>query len=424
MSETYIPRLVDSIIEEYLSTFGAVSIEGPKWCGKTMSSSAHAKSRFDVSSPINNFSNRRMAETDSYAVLNGEKPRLIDEWQVVPELWDAIRYTVDSINKPGQFLLSGSSVPNRKGIMHSGAGRISRIRMHTMSLYESGESDGSVSISSLFNGDEFESRTVNGLSINDLSRLIVRGGWPYAVVNKNVNIMAISHEYINAVIEDDSMRAGIEIRNKDKFHALLRSLARNESTTARNLTIANDISSVYGLTLDRETIGNYCQALSNMYLIDNQPPFSLSVRSSLKLKQAEKRHFADPSLACALLDLSPEKLEEDMETMGFMFEALVERDLRIYADYLGGKLYHYQDYNDNEIDSVLELSDGRWGAFEIKLGNNSEDSAAASLIKVRNTIINNGGREPAFLCVICGVSGMAYKRKDGVYSIPINTLKP
>lgn len=424
MSQEYIPRLVDPIIKEYLHTFGAVSIEGPKWCGKTMSSSVHARSRFDLADPSNNFNNRRAAQLDLSIVLSGEKPRLIDEWQEIPALWDAVRYSVDRINEPGQYLLSGSSVPSRSGVMHSGAGRIARLRMRPMSLYESGESNGSVSLKSLFDNKDFETCLIQSMTIGDLANTIVRGGWPYAVTHKSIDSRLVSLEYIKALIEDDFLRLGVGIRNKDKFKALLCSLARNESTTARNLTIKNDIEAVDGIHMDRETISNYCDALSNIYLIDNQKPFSLSTRSALRIKQGEKRHLADPSLACALLDLTPDKLINDIETMGFMFEALAERDLRIYATSLRGELYHYQDYSNREIDAIVELPDGRWGAFEIKLGSNAEDVAAASLLKTRDAIVSNGGRAPSFLCVVCGISSIAYKRKDGVYSIPINVLKP
>lgn len=420
----YIKRFADHTLELYLSHFGAVSIEGPKWCGKTTTAGMHCKSECEINNPEHNFQNKNLALLDPSLILKGSQPRLIDEWQEVPEIWDAVRYAIDhQDNKKGLYILTGSSVPNKKGIMHSGAGRIARLKMEPMSLFESGDSSGSVSMTDLFNSKPITASTPCS-SLEKLTSLIIRGGWPDAVIAPKKDITLLPKEYMKAVIEDDSLRSGVEIRDKTKFRRLLESLARNESTTVRNSKIAEDIFSVDSVSIDADTIARYCQILSNMYLLEDQQPFVFSKRSSLRMKQAPKRHFVDPSLPCALLALSPSLLMDDLQTCGFFFEALVERDLRIYAHYLGGELYHYQDYQNREIDAVVTLEDGRWGAFEIKLGSKMEDTAAEALLKIKDSIIKAGGNPPSLLCVITGVSNVAYRRKDGVYSVPITALRP
>ncbi|MBQ6864831.1 MAG: ATP-binding protein [Clostridia bacterium] len=418
----YKPRIIDKKIEEYLSVFGAVCIEGPKWCGKTWSSSYHSKSEIMIGDPDGNFQNRRLAEMSPSLVLEGETPRLIDEWQEVPSLWDAVRHKVDQKSEKGQFILTGSATPNHKGIMHSGAGRIARLRMRPMSLYESGDSSGKISLEDVCKGKLTPAMT-GEVDLRKITAFIYRGGWP-----GNADIPAdkaglLPNEYLKAVIEDDVYRIDGIKRDVSKMNLLLRSLARNESTTVTNKTLKADVKAIDDEDIDSDTISVYLDIFTRLFLLDNQPPFASNIRSSVRLKQAEKRHFADPSLACALLKATPDRLINDLETLGFLFEALCERDLRIYADSFDAKLFHYQDYNNREIDAVIELSDGRWSAFEIKLGANQIDKAAESLLNLKKSIEEEGGIAPSVLCVICGLSNAAYIRDDGVFVVPVTALK-
>ena len=419
----YLPRIIDNKIEEYLEVFGAVCVEGPKWCGKTWTSSYHSKSEIMIGDPSGNFQNRRLAEMSPELVLEGETPRLIDEWQEVPSLWDAVRYKVDSRADKGQFILTGSATPNHKGILHSGAGRIAKLKMRTMSLYESGDSSGEVSLEQLCRG-EFEQTMTGAVDLKELISLIIRGGWPASLNLPAAAAALIPAEYLKAVIDDDVYRIDGIKRNTAKMKLLLRSLARNESTTATNKTLKNDIKETDDEDIDVETVKEYLDIFERLFIIENQPPFSSGIRSSVRIKQAVKRHFSDPSLACALLNATPDSLMADLNTLGFLFEALCERDLRIYAEAFGGNLYHYQDYRGKEIDAVIELADGNWAAFEIKLGANQIDTAAENLLKIKQSIENDPkGKPPVVLCVVCGLANAAYKRPDGVYVVPITALK-
>lgn len=419
----YKPRIIDKKVKEYLQTFGAICIEGPKWCGKTWTSLYHSKSDIRLGDPSGNFQNRKLAELAPDAILEGKTPRLIDEWQEVPPIWDAVRHKVDQSSKKGQYILTGSSTPNHKGVLHSGAGRIARIKMYPMSLYESGDSNGQVSLYELCN-DTLKPILFEDVNIKDIIHLIIRGGWPGNIDTPIESAGLIAEEYLKAIIEDDSHRLDGIKRNISKMNLLLRSLARNESTTVTNKTLVRDIKAIDDEDVNIHTVSEYLDVFERLFLIDNQPPFATKIRSSVKVKQTEKRHFADPSLACALLKATPEKLLNDLETLGFLFEALCERDLKIYAESFGAKLYHYQDYKNREIDAVIEMADGRWAAFEIKLGANQIDAAAANLIKIRDEIAaEDDGVPPSVLCVLCGLSNAAYKREDGVYVVPITALK-
>jgi len=420
---SYMPRIIDARIDEYLKTFGAVCVEGPKWCGKTWTSSFHSQSEIFIGDPAGKFQNRRLAEMSPALVLEGETPRLIDEWQEVPMIWDAVRSKVDQTNKRGQFILTGSATPNHKGILHSGAGRIARLRMHPMSLYESGYSIGKVSLEKLCSGELTPAMT-GDVNLYDLIKLIIRGGWPGSIHLPIDQASLLPLEYLNAIIEDDVYRIDGVKRNISKMRLLLRSLARNESTTVTNKTLKNDIKEVDDEDIDAETVAEYLNIFDRLFITDNQRPFSIGIRSSVRVKQAMKRHFSDPSLACALLKATPDGLLGDLATLGFLFEALCERDLKIYAESFGGALYHYQDYLGREIDAVIELPDGRWCAFEIKLGANQIDDAAEGLLKIQREIkADPKGKPPAILCVLCGMSNAAYQRTDGVFVVPITALK-
>ncbi len=421
--EAYIPRIIDRKIDEYLQVFGAVCVEGPKWCGKTWTSLYHCKSMIFIADPAGNFQNRKLAELSPELVLEGDIPRLIDEWQEVPPIWDAVRYKIDQVPQKGQFILTGSATPNHKGILHSGAGRIAKLRMRTMSLYESGDSSGKVSLEKLCHG-EMRAEMTGEVSLKKLIELIIRGGWPGAI-NLSVDQAALlPTEYLRAVIDDDVYRIDGIKRNANKMLLLLRSLARNESTTVTNKTLRKDIKEIDDEDIDVETVKEYLDIFDRLFITDNQLPFSTEVRSSVRVKQAVKRHFSDPSLACSLLKMTPEGLLNDLETLGFLFEALCERDLKIYAESFGGTLYHYQDYQDREIDAVIELPNGSWCAFEIKLGAHQIDAAAENLLQIQRKFQEDKkGKPPAVLCVLCGLANAAYQRPDGVFVVPITALK-
>ena len=418
----YKARIIDDKVEKYLNMFGAICIEGPKWCGKTRTSSFHSKSEIMIGDPSNNFQNRQIAELSPSTVLEGATPRLLDEWQEVPPLWDAVRYTVDQRAEKGQFILTGSSTPNRKGVLHSGAGRIGKLRMRTMSLFESGDSSGKISLKDICDG-KFVTALTGEVELKSLANCIVRGGWPGNLDVKAEDAQYLAESYINAILDDDASRIDDIKYDVHKMKLLLRSLARNESTTASNNSIIGDIKEYDGESIDADTLVRYIDVFNRLFLLDNQQPFSTNIRSSVRVKQSEKRHFCDPSLACAILKANPERLMGDLETFGFMFESLCERDLRIYAESFDANLYHYQDYKNREIDAVIELQDGRWCAFEIKLGAKQIDNAAKNLLALSDDIKSKGGIAPSALCVICGMSNAAYMREDGVYVAPITALK-
>ena len=419
----YKKRVVDSVIDSYLQIVGAVCIEGPKWCGKTWTSSHHSKSEFLVGDPNNNFSNRQLAELDPSMILKGDVPRMIDEWQEVPAIWDAVRAEIDRRGKKGQIILTGSSTPVTKGIMHSGTGRIVSLRMNTMSLYESGDSSGVVSLKELCSGN-LDSQILEETALERLAYYIVRGGFPDNINAPEEKAYLMPRAYMEGVINEDlgKLDDGTEY-NRQKVRLLLRSLARNESTTVSDLSLLKDIVANDDDSMSRNTIAKYLSALGRLFLLNNQEPYSPNYRSRLRVKQSEKRHFSDPSMAAAMLNMTQQKLIGDLRTFGFLFESLVERDLGIYAGSFGGKLFHYQDYKNNEIDAVIELEDGDWCAFEIKLGANKIDEGAANLNRVCDDIVNAGGRAPRVKCVICGLSNAAYRRPDGVFVVPIAALK-
>ena len=421
----YKERTIDAKILAYLRIFGAVCVEGPKWCGKTWTCRHHAKSEFLVGDPAGNFQNRRLVQIDISSAFKGESPHLIDEWQEFPELWDATRAYTDAAPEKGRFLLTGSSTPNRKGIMHSGTGRIASIRMLPMTLWESGFSDGIVSLKELCDNKPLSVVHTRNPDLHEIAEWIVRGGWPGALGLSASDSIHVPRQYIAQLLENDIHRIDNIRRDIHKVDLLLRSLARNESTTSSIATLCSDISGTDGETVDSDTVSSYLNALQRLFVIENQKPFHANIRSSVRVKQSEKRHFCDPSLACAILKLTPERLIGDLNFMGFLFEALVERDLRVYADSFGAQIMHYQDYSNRELDAVIEMENGDWAAVEIKLGAAQEDAAAANLIAIRNTIAKEPkGRPPKSLIVVLGRSAAAYTRPDGVHIVPISALRP
>ena len=419
----YIPRLIDKEIDDNLKIFGAISIDGPKWCGKTWTALNHANSVSFLNNTADNFREKHLAEMDVNLILNKDKPELIDEWQEVPSIWDAVRFKCDEDTNKGKYILTGSSVPVSDKIHHSGAGRICKMKMYTMSLYESGDSSGEVSLKDLFL-DKVENKLVKKVELIKLAELIVRGGWPEAINIDIEGAMKITKSYIEAVLEKDIMDIDGVNRDKQKMEMLLRSLARNESTISGNNVLMKDIDdnvTEEEVSISRNTVTDYLNVLDRLHLILNQNSFMYKIRSRLNVGKNPKRHFVDPSLGCAILNITPEKLMNDLETMGLYFEALCERDLRIYADAIGAKLYHYREIDTGiEVDAILELRDGEYGAIEIKLGSNKEEEAANSLKRFYDL----AEVKPKFMCIICGLYDAVIKRPDGIYVLPITVLKP
>lgn len=415
----YKMRIVDKKISEYLNIFGAISIEGPKWCGKTWTALNHANSVVYLNNTTNNFNEKRLAETNIELILNKEFPELIDEWQEVPSIWDGVRFQCDLDNVKGKYILTGSATPNDKYIKHSGAGRIARIKMHTMSLYESLESEGKVSLTDLFE-NKAKNQLINDVNIKDIIKYIIRGGWPESLEMTNEQASELSYNYLEDVLKHDISAIDGVNRDINKMRMILRSLARNESTIVTDSTIIRDVNDNNDIA-SKNTILEYIDILEKLYIIENQPAFSINLRSSGRVGKSKKRHFTDTSLVCAILGLTEEKLLNDFNFLGFLFEALVERDLRIYIESLNGNIFHFRDnISGLEIDTILELSNGDYGAIEIKLGTDKIDEAANNLIKFYNIV----EKKPKFLCVITGIGNVITKRDDGVYIVPITALKP
>ena len=417
----YLARLVDKRLDLYLSTFGAVCVEGPKWCGKTWTCTMHSKSEFLVGSPQGNFANRQLARLDVNRALNGDAPHLIDEWQEVPAIWDAVRYSVDQMGESGRYILTGSATPQRKGILHSGIGRIARLSMHPMSLQECGRSACVVSLKDVCEGKDIGVQTVPSPELDDLIDLVMRGGWPGSVGKSAVQALLVPRDYIENVIDIDMAKLDDVERDPVKVRKCLRSLARNESTTASTNTIRDDIAEFDDASLSINTVADYIGAFNRIFLVRDTRPFSTFLRSPSRIKQMAKRRFCDPSIAAALLKATPKMLLRDLRTFGLLFESLVMRDLEIYAESMGGELYHYQDYDGDDFDAVIQTPDDGWSAFEIKLDPAQVDEAASSLVRIAAKFRHN---PPKSLAVIVGKSGIAYRREeDGVYVLPITALK-
>ena len=423
--EGYRHRLIEDRILKSLKSAGAVSVEGPKSCGKTWCARSLSNSEYSLVDPEDNFANLRIAKNDPAVALEGDEPHLIDEWQDVPKIWDAVRYIVDRDGRKGRFILCGSSTTDKTERSHSGAARILDVKMQTMSLFESGDSSGKVSLRKLFDGDFTTVRDRSpGLEI--LAWLVVRGGWPGLLDSDETSAGLLLSDYINKLCEEDAQKVDGKRRDVIKLKRLFRSLARNESTMAAKKKLSSDIVQYDGEDgLDNDTVTDYLDVFSKLHMIEDQPAYSPNYRSPVRVGKNPKRHLADPSLAAAALRLDRKALMKDLNTFGFLFEALCERDLRIYAETFGGEVYHYHDHSGREIDAVVELKNEGWGAFEIKLGQESVDFWADKLIKIRDFMHNDEDAvEPRFLCIITGMGGSAYRREDGVYVIPITALGP
>ena len=420
--DNYIDRLIDKKIDEYLSVFGAVSIEGPKWCGKTWASLNHANSMV----LLDDEDTKEKAKLDLNLILNEERPELIDEWNIIPEIWDAVRRKCDATTYKGNYILTCSTKlsdnEQKEKIHHSGAGRIGKIEMHTMSLYESGDSTGKVSIQDMLTGT-LQNSLNEKVTLDRLAHLIIRGGWPSNIKIEEDKASIIPKSYIKAILDKDIHDD--KKRDVGKMNMLLKSLARNESTLANKNTLLKDIeenSDGKELIESRITIDDYLDVLNRLHIIENQDAYSENYRSPDRIGKSAKRHFTDPSLACACLDLTKEKLVDDLNTFGLMFEALVERDLKIYMDYLDGKVFHFRDnVTGLEVDSILEFSDGEYAAVEIKLGYHQVEEAKKSLMNFSNNMV----KKPKFMCVIVGYTDIIAKDPEtGIYIVPITALKP
>ena len=422
--EGYRKRLIESQIARSLKSAGAVSIEGPKNCGKTWCARSMSNSEYSLVDPDNDFINLRMAREDPSSALDGDEPHLIDEWQDVPKIWDAVRYTVDKDGRKGRFILCGSSSSDKAQRSHSGAARIVDVKMQTMSLYESGDSSGKVSLRGLFDGNF---STVKGKTpgLEGIAWLVVRGGWPGLLDSDEDSVGILLSDYIGKMCEEDAQKVDGKRRDVAKLKRLFRSLARNESTMANKKKLSSDMMQYENDGIDNDTVNDYLDVFDRLHLIEDQPAYSPNYRSPVRVGKNPKRHLTDPSLAVAALGLDRKSLKSDLNTLGFLFEALCERDLRIYAGTFGGELYHYHDHSGREIDAVVELKNEGWGAFEIKLGQESIDDAAKNLKRIRDFMHNDESAvEPRFLCVITGLGGSAYRREDGVYVVPITALGP
>ncbi len=417
----YKARLVDKRLDFYLSTFGAVCVEGPKWCGKTWTCTMHSKSEFLVGHPAGNFANRKLAMLDVNRALDGTAPHLIDEWQDVPAIWDAVRYSVDENGESGRYILTGSSTPRQKGVLHSGTGRIARLAMHPMSLQESGLSAGVVSLADVCKGRDIGVESVREPALEELIDFVMRGGWPGGIEKTRSQALLIPRDYIRNVIEVDMQKLDGIDRDPVKVLKCLKSLARNESTTASTNTIRNDIAEVDDTSLSINTVTDYIAAFNRLFLVRDTRPFSTFARSPSRIKQQSKRRFCDPSLAAALLGASPKMLLRDLRTFGLLFESLALRDLEIYAETMEAQLYHYQDYDGDDFDAVIQTPDDGWSAFEVKLDPAQVDEAAATLVRIASKFKRN---PPTALGVVVGKSGLAYRRpEDGVYVLPLTALK-
>ena len=417
----YLPRLADEKLKKYLKVFGAVSVEGPKWCGKTWTSSKFAKSAVYLDE--DEFFDKASLNLD--LVLNEKYPELVDEWTKIPKIWDAIRRKCDRFNSSGNYILTCStelSEKKKKDVFHSGAGRIGKLRMYPMSLYESKVSTKEASLMDMYNGIQ-EDKSVKTPSLDEIASLIIRGGWPSNLNTDRELSNLIPDSYIEAILDKDINDE--KKRDKNKMKMLLKALARNESSTVSIQTLLKDIeelSDEEDLLEGRNTVSDYLDVLNRLYVIDEQEAYSENYRSPKRVGKSAKRHFIDPSLACAVLELSEEKILNDLNTFGFMFESLVERDLKIYADYLDGHLYHFRDnVSGLEVDSILEFKGGEYAAIEIKLGNNKVEEAKETLLK----FANNMKKKPKFMCIITANSTYVAKdKKTGIYILPITALMP
>ncbi|MGP1455810.1 MAG: ATP-binding protein [Treponema sp.] len=420
----YRARIADTMLKEKLESKGAVVIEGPKWCGKTTTAMQVAGSVLRMDEPGKREANIQMAEIDPGRLLKGNTPRLIDEWQIAPKLWDATRYEVDTRGKEGQFILTGSAVPVESGeIMHSGTGRFTWLLMRPMSLYESGDSTGAVSLQNLFEPpDSIEG--MNNFDIDRLAFLICRGGWPHAVGMKEKASLLQAEDYYEAVIKSDINRADGVSKNPERVKRLMKSFARNQGTQIANTMLKDDIIANDTTSLNEDTIASYIDALKKIYVVEDMPAWNPNLRSKTSIRTSDTRYYVDPSIAVASLGVGPKDLTNDLNTMGLLFETLCVRYLRVYAESIGGAVLHYRDKSGLECDTVIHLKNGRYGLAEIKLGGQKLiEEGAANLKSLAHKIDTSKMPSPSFLMIIIGIGEFAYRRADGIFIVPIGCLK-
>lgn len=418
--EKYLPRIVDKVLQNKLEYMGAVLIEGCKWCGKSTTAKQFAKSYIEFQDPDKKMQYDKTNQTKPSLFLEGEKPRLFDEWQMYPVIWDSIRTNVDRTGEKGQYILTGSAKPVENGIMHTGTGRISKLLMRTMSLYESGDSNGLVSLKDIIDGKDISG--VSNLELEDIINVMIRGGWPESLNISGDNKFKVAKEYIQSLINEDVRTVdGVE-RDKIKMESLLKSVSRNVSTSTNKRTIINDMATIFKEEISRPTVDDYLTTLEKLFVLEYVPATNLNLRSSIQLRTNPKIELVDPSIVIASLGLKKEDLINDLNFTGFIFENMCYRDLKIYADSLGAELFYYRDNKDFEVDFILRCENGKWGAIEVKLGAKQVEEAAKNLKKFKEKVDIEKSGEPSFLLVLSG-AGLSYVREDGIYVVSIGNLK-
>ena len=420
----YKKRIADELLIEKLEEKGAVVIEGPKWCGKTTTASQVAKSIIRMDEPQRREENVKMSEIAPTRLLEGETPRLIDEWQIAPKIWDAVRYEVDSRDDEGQFILTGSAVPVDSGeIKHSGTGRFTWLTMRPMSLYESGESSGEVSLEDLFSAPEAVSGK-SDMSIDKLAYVICRGGWPRAIAMKERAALAQAVDYYEGIVKSDINRADGVSKNPERVKRLMRSYARIQGGQVANTLIRDDIAANDTGTLNEDTVVSYINALKKIFVVEDMPAWNPNLRSKTAIRTSDTRYYVDSSIATAALGISPKDLVNDLDTMGLLFETMCVRDLRVYSEAIGGQVLHYRDKSGLECDTVIHLRNGSYGLVEVKLGGERLiEEGVKNLTDLRDKIDTTKMENPSFMAIVVGVGVYAYRREDGIYIIPISCLK-
>ena len=419
----YKKRIVDEMLQRKLKGKGAVLIEGPKWCGKTTTAEQIAKSVLYMANPENKKQNLMLADINPNVLLKGETPRLIDEWQIAPKIWDAVRFEVDHRKDEGQFILTGSAVPTDKSlIVHTGTGRFSFLLMRPMTLYESLESTGTVSLKDLFGQKEISG--INNLSLEDIAYACCRGGWPRSILMEREIALDQAFDYYDAIVNFDISRVDGISREPTRVKNLMRSYARNVGSQASNETLKNDMINNDSFSLDTDTVFSYINALKKIFVVDEVSAWNPNLRSKTAIRTSDTRYFIDPSIVTASLGLGPDDLINDLSTFGFIFENLCVRDLRVYAESINGDLYHYRDSSSLECDAVIHLRNGSYGLVEIKLGGDRLiEEGVENLLKLKNKLDTSKMKKPSFLMVVTATGDYAYKRSDDVYVVPVGCLK-
>lgn len=424
--DKYKPRIIDTLLKKKLQAKGAVLIEGPKWCGKTTTAANFSATKVMLAKPNEKENFRNLLEIDSDTALSGDVPMLIDEWQTVPKLWDAVRFAVDERQKMGQFILTGSAVPNKEAESqreHSGTGRFAWLTMRPMSLWESGESIGAISLGNLFSSPD-KILAKNKLKMQDIAYLICRGGWPMSVDLPKEVALEQAFDYYDAVTKEDVTRVDGVKRSSERVCRLMRAYARHQGTQASIATLKEDLQNNDATSLDDDTINSYIDALRKIFVIEDMPAWNPNLRSKTAIRTTDTRYFVDPSIATAALGLGPDDLIGDLNTLGLFFEAMCVRDLRVFAEVLSGKLYHFRDKSGLECDAVMHLRNGKYGLIEIKLGGETLINAGAETLNtLADKIDTNRMKSPSFKMILTAVGDYAYRRSDGIYVVPIGVLK-